>query len=379
VLKNLLDKGKCRLGLHAGDFVYTSAGGCEQERVCPRCGNRSARVVHAWAGWADDGTGTCRFVRRCSRCQAEESKLEHAWGPPRYAGAGSCDQVRPCTRCPAEEPAPAVHVMDAWAYVEEDACGQAVACARCGAAGSGRRTAHDWDSWTASAFYASDVCVCRHCGEMVLGPAGGAGDPDAAVSFTATSRALWAMLESGDPAEVRARITTDSQLLLGPAVAACLAFAGDQLVTDEDGRETLRRCGALLERCRVEGIDAVFDRAPETQAPEPPAPEPPAPEPAPAPAPDRPPALHGHWRSTEPLGVGTGFSMSIDTNLVLEPDGRFAWWSNRENLEYGAWSASADTIYLDFDAGGRLVRRYQQSGSGMIFPDDSRYRFWQRV
>ena len=372
MLRDLLDKGKCRLGLHAGEWAYVERHSCEQARVCTRCGDRSTRLAHDWPPFAPAPDDPCRLERRCARCALQQSTTEHEWAPPRYPEAGACAQVRPCTRCSAEEPAATAHVMDEWAYVSADDCTQSVGCSRCGEPGTDRRRHHDWEGWRSSTFYDASVCVCRHCGEMVIGPHDDPGDPSRAASFTQACEAVGRLLAAPDATSLRHCIETSPEVLLGPVAPRCLDFIDDQVaVTDED-REMLRGHAALLERCRTDGIDAVFGPVAPPPAPSPPADEPPATSHVPT-------GLRGHWRSTEVLGGGGGPSMLIETHLVLDAGGRFLWWSSGDNQEGGRWSASADVLEFAFDDGSELSRRYQRSGSQMIFPDDSRYRFWERL
>lgn len=374
MLRDLFDKGKCRVGLHAGSWSYLRPGSCEQERTCSRCGDRSTRVTHEWGPFLASPDDPCRQQRRCARCPVQESTVEHAWEDPQYADDGDCRRVRPCARCGIEEPAPTAHVLDRWSYVGLDDCTQAVGCSRCGVPGTGRRRHHDWAEWAGSAFYGCSVCVCRHCGEMVLGAEDDPGDPDEAPSFTEGYRAVWGLLEAPDPAALRQRVEAQPDVLLGPVAPRCLAFIADQVAGSDDDREAVRSHIALLDRCRTEGLDAVFGTVepPPVETAPPMAGHPPMAEPVPV-------GMQGHWRHTELLGAGTPMSMMIETHLVLDASGRFAWWSSPDNREGGRWSATDGTLALSFDDGSRSAWRYQREGSNMIFPDDSRYRFWQRA
>jgi len=134
MLKNLFDKGKCRLGFHAGDWRYVDPLSCEQTQICARCGQESQRTQHQWQEWQYGDVKSCTMVRQCQRCQNEESKVEHTWGDWEYVHRYRCVQQRNCTRCTA--------VQDT------------------------TRTEHQWADWEFSDWYWGPVRVCTRCGEL---------------------------------------------------------------------------------------------------------------------------------------------------------------------------------------------------------------------
>lgn len=366
MLENFLDKGKCRVGLHAGEWVYVSAGACQLERVCPRCATKSQQVVHAWEDWASSVGTPCDLGRGCVRCGDRETKVEHEWAAPAYVAEGSCAQVRPCVHCGVTEPAATVHVWDAWAYVREDDCEQVAACSRCGQQGQGSHVAHDWDAWQTSAFYRARVCVCRHCAETVLN-LDERDDLETGVSFQATQRALWRCMAAPDVPSTRERIAAEADLVLTPGGQRCLEFLTEQVVTDEGERGALRRFAELLDRCRVEGFDTGSETLTSTDT---------ADESA----------LLGHWLSTQVVGDG-GDTTAIDTHMDLTDDGRFRWFvrsasGSGETVSdtfVGSWAHSEDVLSLSFDGGTELTWRFVMEDDRMVFPDDSRFGFWDRI
>ena len=381
MLKDLFDRGKCALGFHAGEWRYLRKGSCQQTRVCSRCETESQQLVHTWEAWDYQNTDACQMARQCGRCGEKEIKVEHVWGTPVYQSEGSCELIRPCSRCGETKAAGTAHVWESWSYDGDQVCSQVVTCSRCGDTGPQRRITHEWGAWYQSQFYGTGVRVCRRCAEMVFDlEEGNKTDP---VSLQMIDRAVWNVMESKDSAMMRGRVTQHSQVLLNPAAEKYFKFAIDQRAPDVSAKDTLRQLGGLIERCRTQGIDAVF--SPPVKAASPPATSTtstvvsaakPATEEL-----DR--RLLGHWRSTEMLGSGGGFTMVIDTHCVLDASGRFEWWSNSSGTprgpEQGNWSASGNTLVLNFDQGTPLPRNYVIESATMLWPGDRRYRLWERI
>jgi hypothetical protein len=200
------------------------------------------------------------------------------------------------------------------------------------------------------------------------------------VSLQMVDRAVWNVMESKDSATVRERVTQHSQVLFNPVAEKYFKFAIDQRAPDESAKDTFRELAGLIERCRIQGIDAVL--SPPVKAASPPttsttstvvsAAKPAAEEL------DR--RLLGHWRSTEILGSGGGFSMSTDTHCVLDVEGRFEWCSvsvsslgrRPSEPKYGNWSTSDNTLILNFDQGNPLARNYVIESATMLWPGDRR-------
>ena len=231
-----------------------------------------------------------------------------------------------------------------------------------------------------ASLYGTGVRVCRRCAEMVFDLE--ESNKTDQVSLQRVDRAVWNVMESKDSATVRERVTQHSQVLFNPVAEKYFKFAIDQRAPDESTKDTLRQLAGLIERCRTQGIDAVFSPPVKAAAPAPvsttstvvsaarPATE----------ELDR--RLVGHWRSTEILGSG-GFTMVTDTHCVLDADGRFQWWSNSNGTargrEHGNWSASGNTLVLNFDQGNSLARNYVIESATMLWPGDGRYRLWERI
>ena len=385
MLKDLFDKGKCALGFHAGDWRYLREGQCQQVRVCPRCKTESQQLVHAWQSWQHPAAGSCQLARRCGRCGDQETKIEHVWGTPVYQADGSCVVIRPCSRCGETTSAGTTHVWESWAYDVADNCSQTVSCSRCGETGTGKRVAHNWGSWQDSSFYRTRVRVCRHCAEMVFDP-GNVEEKDP-VSLQIADRAVRNVMESEDVATVRERITKHSDVLFSPVTEKYFSFAIDQRAPDEDTKDTFRKLAGLIDRCRTEGIDAVFNTPtePSSSASVSPSQDSTAisrrsgSTPATEELDQR---LLGHWRHIEPI---SGFT--TDTNCLLDPSGRFQWWSvsvstfgtTRSGPEDGNWSTSGSTLHLRFDDGTHLAFDYVIENGNLFCPNEGRYRLWHRV
>lgn len=166
MFKNLLDKGKCALGYHAGDWRYATEGKCKQVQVCERCQKESFRTQHAWGGWDYDAPSTCARVRMCARCAEEEHDLVHTWREPAYLSAQACDQVQVCERCQERQEAPPAHVWGEWVYLAADGCMQAQLCDRCGKLSERERAVHRWGEWRYSEAHRQAIHTCERCGEL---------------------------------------------------------------------------------------------------------------------------------------------------------------------------------------------------------------------
>ncbi|HEX6436528.1 MAG TPA: lipocalin family protein [Candidatus Binatia bacterium] len=386
MFKDLFDKGKCALGFHTGEWRYLQDGSCEQTRICSRCRVASQQLVHPWQTWDYESSNDCRMSRRCGRCAEAESKVEHVWASPIYASEQSCALVHPCSRCKETSPAGNAHVWQSWSYDTANNCSQVLGCSRCGESGSERRTVHDWGAWQSSQFYDAPVRVCRRCAEMVFN-FDDQGEQNQ-VSLQMVDRAVWNVMEATDSAGVRERLSQNKKVLFDPVAEKYFKFAIDQRAPDESARNTFRQLAGLIERCRSEGIEAVFAPAASQASAYAAASSSVGPgrTPSSAPAGEKNARVVGHWRHTEARSSG-GFSMAIDTHCVLDPSGRFEWWSksmssfgpSTSGPENGTWSASGNMLNLNFDDGTILAREVVIENTTMFWPGDGRYRLWERI
>lgn len=178
-LRDLLNKGKCFIGLHQGEWNLASPSECSFTRTCARCGVEQHRVEHMWGEWAFVTEASCDQLRTCQRCRVQEQRVTHAWGAPGYAGDGRCEQEQVCTRCSAVQPAPDKHVMDRWRYLDDGACTQVQQCSRCHSDGNKRRVEHRFGDWQYNATTNEPARVCLRCGEMQVKPLSEAPAPPA--------------------------------------------------------------------------------------------------------------------------------------------------------------------------------------------------------
>jgi hypothetical protein len=386
MFKDLFDKGKCALGFHTGEWRYLQDRSCEQTRICSRCRVASQQLVHPWQTWDYESSNDCRMSRRCGRCAEAESKVEHVWASPIYASEQSCALVHPCSRCKETSPAGNAHVWQSWSYDTANNCSQVLGCSRCGESGSERRTVHDWGAWQSSQFYDAPVRVCPRCAEMVFN-FDDQGEQNQ-VSLQMVDRAVWNVMEATDSAGVRERLLQNKKVLFDPVAEKYFKFAIDQRAPDESARNTFRQLAGLIERCRSEGIEAVFAPAASRASAYAAASSSVSPgrTPSSAPAGEKNARVVGHWRHTEARSSG-GFSMAIDTHCVLDPSGRFEWWSksmssfgpSTSGPENGTWSASGNMLNLNFDDGTILAREVVIENTTMFWPGDGRYRLWERI
>ena len=383
MLKDFFNKGKCALGFHAEAWRYLRARACQQASICPHCQAQSERVLHQWSGWQLAAADRCEMLRYCDRCQEGETKVEHEWALPRYTATDSCEQVRPCSRCGEQKADRTLHVWGSWAYEAEGSCSQRATCVRCAAEGNAHRISHAWTPWQQSDFYEAPVRVCGRCAEMVF-DTGDPVDADTPISMQSVERAIAHAMGSPTTAVLGERIAANRRELLSPVTPRYVRFAIERRAKDEPTKEVLLQLTELLERCRHEGIDAVFT--------------PPAAAVSAAPTPSRTPSsqahgratldtrLCGQWLHTEAMSSG-GYSLVIDTHLVLDTTGRFAWWSESAGVmgtrqsapEPGVWSAVEGVLRLAFDDGNGRLMPYVVEGDSMLCPNETRYRLWKRV
>ena len=163
MLKELFQKGKCKIGFHEGEWEYESLEKCLQFRICSICGKRSEKFSHVWDDWEYVYEDQCDQDRFCKRCGEKESRKEHSWGEWRYE-SGSCRQFRICARCYERETGSSEHLWGQFEYIDSNICSQSQTCKRCGV--TNNRINHDWGDWVYSESKESPIRVCRRCGEM---------------------------------------------------------------------------------------------------------------------------------------------------------------------------------------------------------------------
>ena len=326
-IKDLLNKGKCLIGLHEGEWKSVSPTECSFTRTCMRCGVKQQKVEHVWADWVFVNKSSCDQTRTCGRCKIEEQRVVHTWAAPAYKGEESCEQVQACARCHALQAAPTKHVMNRWRYLGAEACTQIEQCSRCNADGIKQRAEHHWGDWQLNTETNQPVRVCVRCGELQV-----KSTPEAAAP-RATSPGVMA-----NSAE-----RTANKPPVPPTVS------------DDEVADLLARAGAA--QAPVAQSRLGHDRR-----------------------------LVGHWRHTEPMSSG-GFSRVTDTHLMLDEQGRFARWSHSassfgetqtEPLE-GTWQCREGSLVLNYENGSESVLLYEVHAQELFFPNGGYQKYWQRV
>ena len=186
-------------------------------------------------------------------------------------------------------------------------------------------------------------------------------------------------MEASEAATLKERITKHRDVFFSPVTEKYFAFAMDQRADSDSARKTFKDFATVLDKCRAEGIDAVFL---------------PAPAPVSSPAPETPATgnsaggksldsrVIGYWRHMEPI---SGFT--TDTHCVYDGSGRFEWWSvsvstfgrSESPREYGAWHVSDQLLHLVFEDGTLMEADYILDSSSMVWRNHGRYRFWTRI
>ena len=322
-IKDLLNKGKCLIGLHEGEWKSVSPTECSFTRTCMRCGAKQQKVEHVWADWVFVNDSSCDQTRTCGRCKIEEQRVVHAWGAAAYKGEERCEQVQTCARCRAVQAAPTKHVMTRWRYLGAEACVQTEQCSRCNADGIKQRLEHQWGDWQFNPETKQPVRVCVRCGELQV------------KSTPETTRLLGTITDSGE------------RIVNQPSTTPT--------VSDDEVADLLARAGAT-ESPTAQGR-LKHD-----------------------------PRLVGHWRHTNVMSSG-GFSLVTDTHLVLDEQGRFARWSHSASgmgettsarLE-GTWQSREQTLALTFEDGSESVLSYEVHARELLFPNGGSQKYWERV
>jgi hypothetical protein len=132
MFKNLVNKAKCAMGAHEGEWQAVAGGRCTQQQICDLCQKRSLRTEHLWGDWFYEADGHCKIERMCSRCNATEQGEQHSWGEWQYLHDGDCTQAQICQRCGAASDKNQVqHAWGDWTYRDELRA-PARDCNRCG-------------------------------------------------------------------------------------------------------------------------------------------------------------------------------------------------------------------------------------------------------
>ncbi len=385
MFKNLLDKGKCSLGFHEGEWAFEEAGQCGQLRICVRCQTESRRTEHSWGEWAYVTEDACDLERSCARCGQAEIDLEHHWGEAVYHEEGSCQQVHLCQRCGETKPAGIEHQWDNWLYLADDDCTQVQLCGRCGETSHQNQLNHDWGPWQQDDFYGVPLRVCRHCGELVFNlGAGHLASPQP--SLQEMDDLMEQLLAAETLEELYKLVQANQTSLVSPVRELYFRFAFDQYSHDDDLREALENMQGLLNLCEQYGIEATFNQLTGGDQ---------AAEPVSGPTPAAPvsgsgqgqvdPRLAGRYRHTDSQ-YSDGFSMATDTHLLLDSNGRFSWssetagsfGSSQSGPEYGRWFVANNQLCLNFDSGSRMVQPFELSADSLFLPQEGHYRLWTR-
>jgi hypothetical protein len=428
MLKNLLDKGKCFVGIHEGEWSFIKDKDCTRLRICSRCATESRKVEHNLGEWDYVRDGHCEQQQTCSRCDLATQREVHVWQEPERRSEESCEQVIVCSRCNAEKEGPQSHLWGDWAYVTPDACGQIQTCERCNASGA-KRTEHLWGEWHHSEQHGGAVHVCRRCGEFARSTqaqilsiisslsnkqapvprqiAGPESNRELNVTDDPESAARHAQLETMNAAiteqfeKVRAQMNALDAGPLSQSEAAAKEELAEQFEQLKMQMNTLNAKRAALpttkpetkkrtkeeidfEKLKLElnrfnemekalaGImKQVANSLPSAEA---------GTQGASSQA-ELDARLVGHWRFTE-----TSFG-ATDYHRVLQTDGSFAdsshsvsqFGESRTGPEPGEWRTRNKVLYLNYSDGRSLTLEYQLDRDTLFFPGARVQRLWQRV
>jgi hypothetical protein len=169
-LKDLLNKGKCLIGLHQGEWIAASPTVCIFTRTCERCAAQHTKTEHPWGDWKFLADKRCDQQRMCGRCAQTEDRVTHSWNTPEYVAAATCEQHQRCARCNTTQPSSVKHIFDAVRFANDDSCERMQECSRCHADGKRLPAEHRWTEWEHSNAQNAVVRVCKRCGNMQTRP-----------------------------------------------------------------------------------------------------------------------------------------------------------------------------------------------------------------
>jgi hypothetical protein len=371
--KDLLNKGKCLVGLHQGEWRAAAPTDCTFIRVCTLCHIESRRVEHTWPEWAYAADESCDQVRVCSRCSSSESRVNHSWGEVAYIADDSCDRQQICNRCRATTPGEPLHVLDSWRYTAADTCHQLQTCSRCHFVGSTYRVEHSWTEWQHSNAHNGPVRVCRRCGDMQTQPA----SPPAP---TAQRAAASPTAGGAKPAEMsrkdmfealkgKMQMLADQNLALDRVLGSMTDSLNERLAeheskppdTEARPRPPVFTDDSVGDMLRRAGVDVEEDAA----------------------EPQRDARLIGHWQYTD---IIPGGGMTTEIHLVLENDGSFRRYSTSwgpagrtpSPEERGQWHVDAGYLVLHYDDDQESRRAYKFSQGQLLFPGSKWPLPWSR-
>jgi len=359
--KNLLNKGKCLVGLHQGEWTFPRDHDCTTVRVCTQCGVENQKIEHTWSGWDYVAELRCDQQRSCSRCQGTEPRVVHLWQDPVWRFPDRCDRMQMCSRCNAEKDAPAKHTWAEWEYLSPNNCTQAQRCERCGSMSNQQRTEHLWGEWQHSEVHGGAVRVCRRCGELTLPeqPQVTPSSTNASANHVNTARPPATVAQSNTLSPERAEKFKQLRSMLDQHSEMQNTMSKIFHTIHENAETTLTE---IASKAAGSGSDACSQQ------------------------PEQDTRLIGHWRFTD-MTSGGGFSQTTDYHRMLKFDGTFSEWNHscssfgeqRSQPEAGRWRSASQNLYLQYDGSGEVVLEYYLENSSLFFPSATHQRLWERV
>lgn len=126
----LMQRLKCRVGLHSGTWSRDVADECCFTRICERCHRSSTRVKHDYDQWSFVTDARCDMVRICQTCSDADRKVAHDWSDPVFDAPNNCQRSILCRRCRTKSP---IRIAHSWGPTSESSEGRhCVQCQRCG-------------------------------------------------------------------------------------------------------------------------------------------------------------------------------------------------------------------------------------------------------
>ena len=260
MIRNLFNKGKCKLGFHQGEWHYAEPANCTQTRTCERCQQLDTRLEHQWGEWQPGADDPCQLITTCQRCGESKRRTEHQWGEWQYDGPDSCGQIRQCARCGSQKTGQPKHQWGEWQYQAADSCLQQQSCIRCGIDSPRSRQTHSWGDWYFADVQGSPAHSCLRCGEISTQhtPKDGARRRKRKPTVDEISSSVQQIFNTNNTAETEAALHAHKSILFSAPADDFLRRSIHGAPAGSRAETSFKELWVLLRQCEQLGVDTAM-------------------------------------------------------------------------------------------------------------------------